>query len=70
MKTTSTIHFHKCSKQNVAYLHGHVAHILTYKQKKGPGAQQSSGLRSVGVSGVWKQELLEGLGKRFGGVSG
>jgi hypothetical protein len=35
MKTTSTIHFHKCLKQNVAYLHVHMAHILTYKQKKG-----------------------------------
>jgi hypothetical protein len=53
----------------IVHLRGHVAHILTYKQK-GPSAEQSSGLRSVGFIGVWKQELLEGLGERLGGVSG
>jgi hypothetical protein len=52
----------------IVHLHGHVARILTYKQKR-PGAQQSSGLRSVGFSGVRKQELFEGLGECPGGVS-
>jgi hypothetical protein len=53
----------------IVHLHGHAAHTLTYKQK-GPGAQQSSGLRSISASGIRKQELLEGFSERLGGISG
>jgi hypothetical protein len=69
IKITNIICSHKCLKQNdcsFTWPHGPRTNIQT---KKGPGAQQSSGLRSVGFSGVWKQEVLEGLGERLGGVS-
>jgi hypothetical protein len=70
MKITNTIGFHKCLKQNdcsFTWPHGPYTNIQI---KKGPGAQRSSGLRSISVGGVREQELLEGLGERIGGISG
>jgi hypothetical protein len=51
------------------YLHGHAAHTLTHK-RKGLGARQSSGWRSIGVGGIREQKLLEGFGKRPDDISG
>jgi hypothetical protein len=39
-------------------------------KQKGPSARLSSGWRSGGISGIWEEELLEGLGKRPGDVGG
>jgi hypothetical protein len=43
----------------------------TYRQtnEKGSGAQQSLGLGSIGIDGVWEQEFYKGFGERLGGVS-
>jgi hypothetical protein len=40
-----------------------------HTNKKGPGAQQFLGLRSIGIDGVREQELLKGFGERLGGIS-
>jgi hypothetical protein len=51
-------------KRILVYLHGHMAQILTLKQK-GLDAQWSLGLRLAGVRSVGELEVLEVFGKHL-----
>jgi hypothetical protein len=54
-------------KSDLFMYNSHTASTLMHKQK-GPSARLSSGWRSGGISGIWEEELLEGLGERPGGI--